>query len=368
MEEFPPEIVQAIAIEPAILHPADILALSLTCRHLHDCLLAEPYTRELIKTLFGVVWCLDNNAFHALHILLLGNAPLPPFPHNEDEGTSPQEVLEWMLNTPPLGVDDDSTSWRARSLRLLLLRPDTNAKDVVFQFRTHVTVPGIVAAARAGWAGGVSVLLENHVESGSHAREADVDKALTTAARNNHGNVVSVLLADGRANPRARDSQCLRFAAEVGAGESLRLLLADGRADPRTDESVVLRSAALVGSVECVQALLDDGRANPAVYQSYALIHAVESEDSNVVNLFLEDGRSDPTTKKRLPLRTVRAALKQLRLDVGDGEYSEKEKVRRDQMLAIEALVLEAIREREGNDGAASSSSSSGQGNGLWRR
>jgi hypothetical protein len=44
--------------------------------------------------------------------------------------------------------------------------------------------------------------------------------------------VVELLLADGRADPAAHDSNALTMAAHGGHENVTRLLLADGRADP----------------------------------------------------------------------------------------------------------------------------------------
>jgi hypothetical protein len=73
---------------------------------------------------------------------------------------------------------------------------------------------------------------------------------------------MDALLADGRADPAARNSGPLFGAALFGHTDVVKALLADGRADPAASDSCALRRALDRGHMGVVEALLADGRAD----------------------------------------------------------------------------------------------------------
>jgi hypothetical protein len=70
-----------------------------------------------------------------------------------------------------------------------------------------------------------------------------LSELLQEASLNGHEKVVELLLKDGRADPTANNSLCLRWASTKVHLKVVELLLEDGRADPTAINSLCLRRA-----------------------------------------------------------------------------------------------------------------------------
>lgn len=115
-----------------------------------------------------------------------------------------------------------------------------------------------------------------------------------------HAQIVELLLANGRSDPRAGNSWALLAASEEGHGAVVRALLADGRANPYSTRC--LQEASKRAHLEVVKALLADGRADPCAGNSESLMAACEHGHLQVVQALLADGRADPRTNGCYPL------------------------------------------------------------------
>lgn len=95
--------------------------------------------------------------------------------------------------------------------------------------------------------------------------------------------LVAALLNDGSRNPR----HMLRFAVERGNAAIVALLLADARV--RVDSHVLIYADDAV-----TRLLLADGRVNPRARDSGALQSAVYYNDVDKIRTLLNDGRVNP--------------------------------------------------------------------------
>jgi hypothetical protein len=131
------------------------------------------------------------------------------------------------------------------------------------------------------------------------AEPADIthlDVLLEAAVKQGRVEVVTAMLADGRANV---SPWSLYRACFDGNADIVTLLLADGRIDNRVVHSVALQTSTGRGHVDVVATLLADGRADPAADDSYALWVSAQLPDAagvaaRLVCMFLADGRADP--------------------------------------------------------------------------
>ena len=141
--------------------------------------------------------------------------------------------------------------------------------------------------------------------------DAEAILALLHAADAGHVDVIAALLADGRADPAAKNGvvlctvaqqthisvvravlgAALRLAAQRGHVDVVAAFLADGRADPAADFSGALRYAAYNGHVDVILALLADGRADPAVELHDRIFHAAHTGHTTILQALLEDER-----------------------------------------------------------------------------
>lgn len=119
--------------------------------------------------------------------------------------------------------------------------------------------------------------------------------ALWEAALHGHVDVVRVLLADPRVDPRADDSAALREAAGCGHGlQAVELLLADGRADPAAKGCEALMRAIKAFDERSAMRLLADPRLPDlsTVPQQHFLVAAARRGLVNVVSQLLTDERA----------------------------------------------------------------------------
>lgn len=106
-------------------------------------------------------------------------------------------------------------------------------------------------ACDQGWLSSVTLLLTD-----ARIKHIYGQFTIQAASVKGHAKVVRLLLADGRANPRADDSGSLRWACLCGHVEVVRMLLADGRSNPAPRWGASMREYARV-----VRELLTDARA-----------------------------------------------------------------------------------------------------------
>jgi hypothetical protein len=117
------------------------------------------------------------------------------------------------------------------------------------------------------------------------------DRDLTEACRKHYVNTVYYLLQDGRADPRADNSQSLRHAA-LADPEILRMLLEDGRADPNAGLIPPLLIAVRYGTSDNVRLLLEDGRADPTIGDNMLIEEARRGRRIGIIAALEKDGRA----------------------------------------------------------------------------
>ena len=135
------------------------------------------------------------------------------------------------------------------------------------------------------------------------APEAESSLALRRACANGYGSVVAVLLADGRADPTARDYAGLIAAAERSHSEVLILLMNEPRVDLGLGGAGLLQTAASHGRVDVVRLLLSDPRVNPGADEQFAVQLACRNGHANCVAALLKDPRVDPSAVRQDAVR-----------------------------------------------------------------
>lgn len=135
----------------------------------------------------------------------------------------------------------------------------------------------------------------------ANRRVTPITHNLYDALRNNHVEIVELLLNDGRIDPGSFDNVALRAASASGYLDIVNLLLED----PRVNLINSLTIASENGQLNVVNRLLEDSRVNPTFENNEAIINASENGHINVVNRLLEDPRvdwNDETFPDRLKL------------------------------------------------------------------
>lgn len=134
-------------------------------------------------------------------------------------------------------------------------------------------------------------------------------RCLTDALRSENIEIFEMLLKDPRAElraqPNANESDCLITAIELANVRAVELLMKDKRADkaePRARDSVCLRVAADIfpftnESLSILSILLSDTRkdfyAIPSAQNSQCLINAIKSANLDAIKMLLSDTRPD---------------------------------------------------------------------------
>ncbi|KAJ3022521.1 UNVERIFIED_CONTAM: hypothetical protein HDU68_009057 [Siphonaria sp. JEL0065] len=144
------------------------------------------------------------------------------------------------------------------------------------------------------------------------------------AITSGHGNLVNILLEDGRVDPCHNKNNALLMAVQKGCADVVEVLIKDGRVqdqiqrvgsvevlkllikDKRVEVGVVQKSTAELSAnvieivfmslpeLKCasiVKVLLEDGRANPSYNNNNALLVAVKKGYTTVVELLIKDKR-----------------------------------------------------------------------------
>ena len=107
---------------------------------------------------------------------------------------------------------------------------------------------------------------------------------------------VRALVEDPNIAAAKWDKRVVRMAGEGrGDVEVVQLLLETGRGDPSYEHNRALSSAAKDGCLDLVEVLLADERVDPRM--SYALLAACMCQRVEVLKLLVEDGRVDVTEK-----------------------------------------------------------------------
>lgn len=108
---------------------------------------------------------------------------------------------------------------------------------------------------------------------------------------NGYTRTVSALLPVESVDPTGEGDIGLLYAARNEHVDVVRLLLRDGRSDPTKCDNYALVSACKYGHLEVVQLLLADGRADPTARNCKSLRHARESENDELLRLLCADPR-----------------------------------------------------------------------------
>ena len=124
--------------------------------------------------------------------------------------------------------------------------------------------------------------------------------SLQIASQNGHTDVVNLLLRDGRADPTARKYRAIILAHDKHQYPTLERLLLDSRIDPIIKLNMGLIIASFYGQADRVRSLLADSRTNPSTGHNEALRHAIDRGHSSVVQLLSEDGRLDKDGRKMI--------------------------------------------------------------------
>lgn len=153
------------------------------------------------------------------------------------------------------------------------------------------TRAAIITASRFGHADIVQALLTCFVDP-----SVENNMPLCAASENGHGDIVRILLADKRVDPRSRCDAALLRACDKGHASVVRALLDDGRVDPSwggTNKPLIC--ACEGGHVGVVQQLLRDKRVNPAHNGNYPIraANTFWQRGVPVVRLLLTDDRVD---------------------------------------------------------------------------
>jgi len=79
--------------------------------------------------------------------------------------------------------------------------------------------------------------------------------AIRWAARNDHKDILELLLQDPRVDPSVLDNWVIKWAAYYGHKDVVQLLLRDSRVDPSADDNYAIRWAAENGHKDIVELL-----------------------------------------------------------------------------------------------------------------
>jgi len=144
-------------------------------------------------------------------------------------------------------------------------------------------------AARMGHGDVVMLLLDD----GRYNHDDD-ELVFLLAAQHGHTAVAKRLLEEARVDPSVQNNHAVRLAAETGHTAIVALLLEDLRVDP-VDDSICLASRN--GHEGVVKLLLQDSRVDPSVLNNAALCLAAHNGRTAVVKLLLQDGRANPAAR-----------------------------------------------------------------------
>lgn len=135
---------------------------------------------------------------------------------------------------------------------------------------------------------------------------------LIYACKKNYQDFVRYALASTRANTSAQDSEALIVAASGSLDVVIDLLLRDGRADPKARDSKVLQLisdnynyngiTANANPVRSMLLLLRDGRSNPAAQNNEAFIRACVTKNWDLIQTLGLDPRVDVNAQDGLAL------------------------------------------------------------------
>jgi hypothetical protein len=118
--------------------------------------------------------------------------------------------------------------------------------------------------------------------------------ALKFASYNCHTTVLQYLLTCAGVDPAHDDSSAARWCRSVAC---LKVLLADGRVDTGARQSELIFSSARDGKEALVELLLKDPHTSPEVKSNRVLYSAVRKNRVRIVRMLLNDPRVDPTDR-----------------------------------------------------------------------
>lgn len=156
---------------------------------------------------------------------------------------------------------------------------------------------------------------------------------LSFVASHGYDEIVRILLADPRVNPRvpgnifsmivdgitqARYHKVISplLSMENNHTSVAKLLLEDRRADPATEQNGPIRYASERGYLEIVKLLLSDSRVDPSARNDQAIYYAAKNGHIEIVKLLLNDPRVDPLRDE--PNNALQVALQHYHHEVAE--------------------------------------------------
>ena len=127
----------------------------------------------------------------------------------------------------------------------------------------------------------------------------------SVASSAGRGDVVRVLLEDGRMDPMFNNGSPLRQAIYWHCHSSVRALLADPRVDPGAIATSIVW-AAECNELELLERLLADPRIDPSVNNNEAIVESSRKGHIAIVKRLLADPRVDPTVHNNYALGAAR--------------------------------------------------------------
>ena len=128
---------------------------------------------------------------------------------------------------------------------------------------------------------------------------------LVSVASSGRGDVLRVLLEDGRMDPMFNNGSALRQAIYWRRHDAVRALLADPRVDPGAVETSVVWAAGC-NEMELLERLLVDPRIDPSVNNHDIIVESSRKGQIASLKRLLADPRVDPTAHNNYALSTAR--------------------------------------------------------------
>ncbi|KAJ3195492.1 hypothetical protein HDU82_002103, partial [Entophlyctis luteolus] len=175
------------------------------------------------------------------------------------------QLLQLLTMDPSTKVDYDEQG-------CILILAARNGHAEVIEYLKSIwrldSVPNVafIAATESGKAAVVDWFLTNEPPTA-----AVCVQGLMNASRLGHVDIVRLLLADGRTDPRMFHNRALRLACMGGHLEVVRCLLSDERVNTVEGDDIAIKNVLVYGHLRIAELLLDDGVANIIPLSNWAI-------------------------------------------------------------------------------------------------
>ena len=262
--DTPPEVWHLIAFDTGLLTPSDILALALSCRNVHDALLAGA-NRDHAMATRGAVWCAANGHAGALRLCLRrGGLTENELKRAAVSGCGSEDFDTLEVLAAEVGPEFATDAGWAKCVPF---RPGLSAEyfSRLIDAGMEVDLEAFPCAAAYGAEDVALMLLDRYADEtkSDHFETYRLNPAFRWACQLGLLRLYKACIARG-VDPHCLNDICLWLAASEGRAEIVREYIS---ADTRTSEECglpyggALRDAIDNGHAETAEILKADGRA-----------------------------------------------------------------------------------------------------------